>query len=96
MADGVFALAMLVVGGVGFVGACRASGRVSGWVSVGAFAAGWGVFNVVDGVVSHWVLGVHDAVEGAAGWNGVWVAVSVVWVLASVGVAVGGSRTRER
>jgi uncharacterized membrane protein len=38
----------------------------SGWLLGGAMLAGWGVFDLVEGVIDHQLLGVHHVHPGAA------------------------------
>lgn len=66
--DGFFHLAtwILTVIGVGMLfRAARATAH--GWAGkalVGAMLAGWGIFNVVEGVVDHHLLGIHHVLPG--------------------------------
>lgn len=80
--DGLFALGML---GVSLVGASliwwaanHSTDRLSTLALAGAVLLGMGLFNTVDGVVSHYLLDVHDVVHGTTVWNPPWVLVSVV------------------
>jgi uncharacterized membrane protein len=65
--DGLFHLGclLLVLVGVGLLVAARSTGppaagrRLTGWM-----LAGWGWFNVVEGIVDHHVLGVHHVRPG--------------------------------
>ena len=44
----------------------RALGRVSrgaGWYLLGAMLMGWGIFNFVEGLVDHQILGIHHVRE---------------------------------
>jgi len=80
--DGVFSLAMLavlLVGGaivwlaVNRASASRSTARLAGGVLVGV-----GLFNVFDGVVDHYVLGIHDVVHGGRALNPHWVGASAL------------------
>jgi uncharacterized membrane protein len=53
---------------------------------LGASLAGWGVFNLVEGVVDHHVLEVHHVVErlGASAWDWAFLASGVVLIGAGV------------
>jgi uncharacterized membrane protein len=70
LGDGLFHLLclLLVIAGVALLARSRpAPGRVlSGWI-----VAGWGVFNLVEGVVDHLILGVHHVRQGPQqlGWD---------------------------
>lgn len=79
--DGLFLLAMLGVMGVGFGLLWRlvngTDRRFSTTYLVGAIVVGTGVFNVLDGVVSHYVLDLHSVVHGTEAWNPHWLVVSV-------------------
>lgn len=62
--DGLFHLLCLVVTLVGIAllnrsGRPRPGRRLTGWI-----VAGWGVFNLVEGVVNHLLLGVHHVHSG--------------------------------
>ncbi|MXV62402.1 DUF2243 domain-containing protein [Natronorubrum sp. JWXQ-INN-674] len=91
MFDGLFLLAMLTVMGVGFGLLWRivngTDWRFSTTYLVGSIVVGMGVFNVVDGVVSHYVLDLHNVVHGTEAWNPHWLVVSVLilvlglWIL---------------
>ena len=61
--------------------AARWSGRTLG----GALLAGWGLFNLVEGVIDHHLLGVHHVVErlGPSVWD--WVFLGSGVVLLAVG-----------
>lgn len=64
VADGLFHLLCLVLAVAGVLVLNRAGGprptrRLVGWLFVG-----WGVFNLVEGVVDHLVLGVHHVRSG--------------------------------
>ena len=55
---------------------------LSGWVLAGALALGWGLFNLVEGIVDHEVLGVHHVYENGnhSLWDMVFLASGVVLV----------------
>lgn len=79
--DGLFLLLMLGVMALGLVGLWRTvNGTVltfSGLSLTGFVVLGAGVFNVLDGVLSHYVLGLHDVVHQTAAWNPHWLGVSL-------------------
>jgi uncharacterized membrane protein len=68
LADGLFHAAswVLVVAGVGWLWA-RVGRRPGPWrrsALIGPVLAGWGVFNLVEGVVNHHLLGLHHVRQG--------------------------------
>jgi uncharacterized membrane protein len=76
LADGLFHAGSWVVALTGTlltVAAWRAGRRPPAWrTQVGLLLAGWGLFNVVEGVIDHLVLGVHhvrDDLGGPASWD---------------------------
>lgn len=82
MFDGLFSIGMLAVMGLGAVMLWRTANRahepLSSLLVVGATLVGAGVFNVFDGVVDHYLLGLHDVVHGTAAYNPHWVVVSLL------------------
>ncbi|MCU4740454.1 DUF2243 domain-containing protein [Natronoglomus mannanivorans] len=82
MVDGLFLAVMLAVAVVGAAmlwrTVNRARRRLSGLYTIGAVVLGAGVFNVFDGIGSHYVLDLHNVVHGTESWNPHWVVVSVV------------------
>ena len=76
LADGFFHLATwLCVAGAVFlmVKAWREGGLAPPWrVHVGLMLAGWGAFNLVEGLIDHALLGIHhvrDDLGGPLGWD---------------------------
>jgi uncharacterized membrane protein len=69
LADGLFHAAtwVLVAAGLWLLWrALRAGATGDGVELVGWMLAGWGVFNVVEGIVDHLVLGIHHVREGGS------------------------------
>jgi len=68
MQDGYFHLGLWLVCLVGmamlFRAACRAGPAVNGRVLFGSMLAGWGLFNFVEGIVDHQILGIHHVLPG--------------------------------
>lgn len=62
----------------------RADVPWSGRILVGGMLLGWGLFNLVEGVIDHHLLGVHHVVEraGLSVWDWVFLASGVVLVAA--------------
>jgi len=76
LADGVFHVATWICVLAGTLAAVRAWQRgelAPPWrVHVGLLLLGWGVFNVVEGLVDHQILGIHhvrDDLGGPIGWD---------------------------
>jgi len=76
VADGLFHVAawFLVLGGsLAAVAAWRRGQLAPSWsFHVGLLLAGWGLFNLVEGLVNHHLLGVHhvrDDLGGPLGWD---------------------------
>lgn len=82
MFDGLFTLGMLAIMAVGLGLLWRLTNgtdrRFSTTYLVGAIVVGMGTFNVIDGVVSHYVLDLHNVAHGTEAWNPHWLAVSVL------------------
>lgn len=74
-ADGLFHSAMLAAVVIGIAMLFRAGGRSdviwSGRSLSGAMLMGWGIFNVVEGVIDHHLLELHHVVErlGSSAWD---------------------------
>ncbi|ELY94935.1 hypothetical protein C482_17718 [Natrialba chahannaoensis JCM 10990] len=90
MFDGLFLAAMLGVMGLGFAFFWRTVNGVDQRFSsrhfLGSIIVGMGIFNVLDGVFSHYVLDLHNVVHGTEAWNLPWLVVSVV--LLAVGLVL--------
>lgn len=88
--DGLFSLVMVGVMTVGMAVVWRElngdSETYSALRAVGAILVGAGLFNVFDGVVDHYVLGIHNAVHGTQALNPHWVGASLL--LLGVGILV--------
>jgi uncharacterized membrane protein len=66
--DGVFHAFTWVMAAVGIAllwrATQRARGRLSTRAFVGSLCLGWGLFNLVEGIIDHEMLGIHHVVEG--------------------------------
>jgi uncharacterized membrane protein len=53
----------------------------SGRILFGAMLIGWGVFNLVEGAIDHYLLGIHHVIErlGLSVWDAVFVATGPVF-----------------
>ncbi|WP_135853422.1 DUF2243 domain-containing protein [Halorussus salinus] len=80
--DGVFALTMtgvmLVGAGLLWQSVNRSSEPRSGIRVVGGILVGVGLFNLFDGIVDHYLLGMHDVVHGTQAFNPHWVGASLL------------------
>jgi uncharacterized membrane protein len=86
-ADGLFHAVMLLFTITGifmlFNAGKRADVLHSDCALIGSMIMGWGIFNVVEGVVDHHLLNLHHVVErlGVSVWDWLFLAVSVVMVV---------------
>lgn len=75
-ADGLFHVVTLALVIVGLLMLWRQGRRHPGdWplgVLVGGLFAGWGTFNLVEGIVDHQILGIHHVREGSPGYELAW------------------------
>ena len=66
--DGFFHLGMWIVTVAGIVllfrAVCRGQVQPSGRTLAGAMLAGWGLFNFVEGLINHQLLGIHHVLPG--------------------------------
>jgi uncharacterized membrane protein len=67
---------------------------------LGMLLAGWGVFNVVEGVIDHHLLGIHhvrDDLGGPLGWDLAFLGLGVLLILGGLALARSGARVlRQR
>ena len=66
--DGLFHAATWLATVAGLYGLWRATRRAGGWSGrrlLGLMLAGWGLFNLVEGLVDHHLLGIHHVRAGA-------------------------------
>lgn len=94
LADGIFhsaTWALVVAGLLLTVRAWRRGYLAPPWrAHLGLMLAGWGAFNLVEGLVDHVVLGIHhvrDDLGGPAGWDLAFLALGGVQVLAGLWLA---------
>ena len=102
LADGFFHLATWFLIAAAMVLTLRAwrQGRVAPpWrVHAGALLAGWGVFNVVEGLIDHQLLGIHhvrDDLGAPLGWDLAFLALGAVLVLAGLALVRSGRAERR-
>lgn len=68
-------------------------------VSLGMLLAGWGAFNLVEGLVDHQLLGIHhvrDDLGGPLGWDLAFLGFGVLLVIAGVALARRGHAGARR
>ena len=61
--------------------------------------AGWGVFNVVEGLIDHQILGIHhvrDDLGGPLGWDLAFLAFGGVLIAGGLALARSGDRNLAR
>lgn len=92
-ADGVFHAGMLVAVMVGlallFKAGKRADVHWSGGALLGSLIAGWGVFNLIEGVIDHHLLDLHHVVErlGVSMWDWLFLGGSALLILLGAAIA---------
>jgi uncharacterized membrane protein len=97
--DGLLDLALTVALVVGLVALVETAGPVAGWGRHrwGAILAGFGGFNLFDGVVDHKLLGLHQIRPGVADqlpYDAAWIGLSLL--ILAVGVALVRGDTQAR
>jgi uncharacterized membrane protein len=100
LVDGFFHLTTWIFVAVGMTLTVRAwrEGRLAPpWrAHVGMLLAGWGAFNLVEGVIDHELLGIHhvrDDLGGPIGWDLAFLALGLLLVI--VGVALSRNAKRD-
>ena len=66
--DGWFHLAVWILTVIGVVLLFKAARQIENWSGkalVGAMLLGWGLFNFVEGIIDHQLLGIHHVVPGS-------------------------------
>ena len=98
--DGLFHVVawLFVVIGVALLWRSGSDGSRAGWRRLGGLVlAGWGIFNLVEGLVDHHLLGVHhvrDDVADPRWWDLGFLAFGVALVLAGAALWRSGRRRR--
>jgi uncharacterized membrane protein len=99
-ADGVFHAVVLLATLIGIILLFNAAKRsdiiFSDRVFYGAMLAGWGIFNVVEGIIDHHILEVHHVVErlGQSMWD--WLFLGGSAVLIAIGWAIAKGNPDKR
>lgn len=87
--DGVFKAGMwiLTMIGIGLMWRTGSRGEAiwSGWLLSGALLIGWGIFNVFDSIVFHWILNAHHIKPGEN-----WLLYDIGFFLSGLMLMVGG------
>jgi uncharacterized membrane protein len=103
LADGFFHLATWVLVAIAMLLTQRAWQRrelAPPWrVHVGMLLAGWGVFNVVEGLVDHQLLGIHhvrDDLGAPVGWDVGFLVFGALLVAVGIAMARSGERVAAR
>ena len=86
--DGLFRAAVWVMTAIGLSVLWRAGGRRdvpwSGKTFAGALIIGWGLFNLIEGIIDHQILGIHHVNEYAENklpWDLAFLASGIVFLL---------------
>jgi uncharacterized membrane protein len=103
LADGLFQLAtwfLVVTAMLLIVRAWQHRELAMAWrVHFGMLLAGWGVFNVVEGLIDHQLLGIHhvrDDLGAPLGWDLAFLAFGVVLIVAGAALARTGKGLARR
>ncbi len=97
--DGLFHTATWLLTAVGLAMLWRAVTRrdvaLSGRALIGAMLMGWGIFNLVEGVIDHFVLNIHHLIQrlGQSIWDWAYLASGVL--LIAIGILLMRSATND-
>lgn len=99
--DGLLDLALTVALVVGLVSLVETAGPVERWGrrGWGGILAGFGAFNLFDGVVDHKLLGVHQIRSGVTNllpYDTAWIGLSAVILIVGVALVRGGANAERR
>jgi uncharacterized membrane protein len=102
LADGLFhagTWVLVILGMALMLRSWQEGRRAPSWrLETGLLLAGWGVFNVVEGLVNHHILGLHhvrDDLGGALSWDLGFLAFGVALIISGWAVHDHGARTRS-
>jgi uncharacterized membrane protein len=92
--DGLFHASTWVAVVAGVVLLSRRSGAITGRALAGWMLVGWGLFNLVEGVVDHHLLGIHHVRTGGneSAWDLAFLAFGVLLVVTGWALARSGER----
>jgi uncharacterized membrane protein len=103
LADGFFHLAtwgLVVVAMLLTVRAWRRGDLAPPWrAHVGTLLAGWGAFNLVEGLIDHQILGIHhvrDDLGGPLGWDLAFLSSGVLLCVAGIALVRSAARVSTR
>ena len=99
LADGLFhavTWVFVVLGVVALWRTTRAGGYAPGRELLGWALAGWGIFNVVEGIVDHLILGIHHVRGESLGWDLAFLAFGVVLIAGGLLLARSAERPAAR
>ena len=99
--DGLFHAACWTFAVVGLAMLFRAGRRPevpwSGKTLVGSMILGWGVFNLVEGIIDHHILGIHHVVErlGLSVWDWAFLGSGVAFIAIGLTMIAGARKEHE-
>ena len=100
LADGLFHSVTFVAALVGLFliwGALRKGAILTGKHLVGMMLIGWGIFNLVEGIVDHQILTVHHVnYDNVVLWDALFLAFGALLVLGGMALTRSGERAEER
>jgi uncharacterized membrane protein len=100
LADGLFHGLTFIASLIGLFlvwGAVRKGAMLAGRHLVGLMLAGWGLFNLVEGVIDHQILTVHHVnYDSVALWDTLFLVFGAVLLIGGWAVARSGQRAEER
>lgn len=100
--DGVFHLFtwLMTVAGIALLwrtARLRTAAELETRVFIGSLLTGWGLFNVVEGFIDHYLLGLHHVIEqlGLSVWDHGFIAFGVALIVMGYSMMRGGRATIE-
>lgn len=100
--DGLFHAAVWMTTAIGIILLWRTTGRAdircSGRAFAGALLTGWGLFNVVEGIIDHHILNLHHVYEraGQSVWDWLFLAFGVALISGGWLLMTGGAGHRPK
>ena len=100
--DGFFHLALWLVSLTGLVLLFRAARHIGagwkGWVLFGAMLAGWGLFQLIEGLINHQLLGIHHVLPGHPHqflFDMIWLVVGILFFMVGARLIRSSRRTDD-